>query len=115
MRDVGIGLVGSGFIAQAHAEAFKQVPAAALRGVASPTPGNAERFAAEHGIPRHHTDWRALIEQPDVDVVSIGVPNDLHRDITVAAASAEKHVICEKPLARTLAEADEMVAACERA
>jgi myo-inositol 2-dehydrogenase/D-chiro-inositol 1-dehydrogenase len=115
MRDVGIGLVGSGFIAQCHAEAFKTVPAAALRGVASHTPANAERFAAEHGIPRHHTDYRALIEQADVDVICIGVPNDLHCEITVAAASAGKHVICEKPLARTLAEADEMIAACSRA
>ena len=115
MRDVGIGLVGTGFIAQCHAEAFKTVPAAALRGVASRTPGNAERFAAEHGIPRHHTDYRALIDQADVDVICIGAPNDLHCEITVAAASAGKHVICEKPLARTLAEADEMIAACSRA
>ena len=115
MRDVGIGLVGSGFIAQAHVEGFAHVPSAAVRGVASPTPGNAARFAEEHGIPRHHTDYRALIEQADVDVLCIGAPNDLHRDICVAAASAGKHVICEKPLARTLAEADEMVAACRDA
>jgi myo-inositol 2-dehydrogenase / D-chiro-inositol 1-dehydrogenase len=115
MRDVGIGLVGSGFIAQAHAEGFAHVPAASVRGVASPTPGNAARFAAAHGIPAHHTDYRALIEQPDVDVVCIGAPNDLHRDICVAAASAGKHVICEKPLARTLADADAMLAACREA
>ncbi|HEX5248853.1 MAG TPA: Gfo/Idh/MocA family oxidoreductase, partial [Gaiellales bacterium] len=101
MRDVGIGLIGSGFIAEAHFEGFSHVPAAAVRGVASPTPGNAARFAAKRGIPRHHTDYRALIEQPDVDVVCIGAPNDLHRDICVAAASAGKHVICEKPLATT--------------
>ena len=115
MRDVGIGLVGSGFIAEAHFEGFAHVPAATVRGVASPTPGNAARFAERHGIPRHHIDYRALIEQPDVDVVCIGVPNDLHRDVCVAAASAGKHVICEKPLARTLADADEMIAACRGA
>ena len=69
MRDVGIGLVGSGFIAEAHAEGFKHVPAASLRGVASPTPGKAERFAHEHGIPRHFTDYRELLEHPDVDLV----------------------------------------------
>ena len=114
MRDVGIGLVGSGFIAEAHAEGFKHVPEASVRGVASPTPGKAERFAHERGIPRHHTDYRALIEQSDVDIVCIGAPNDLHRDIAVAAAEAGKHVICEKPLARTLREADEMIAACAR-
>jgi len=115
MRDVGIGLVGSGFIAEAHFEGFSHVPAAAVRGVASPTPGNAARFAQKRGIPRHHTDYRALIEQPDIDVVCIGAPNDRHRDICVAAASAGKHVICEKPLARTLADADEMIAACRDA
>jgi myo-inositol 2-dehydrogenase / D-chiro-inositol 1-dehydrogenase len=115
MRDVGIGLVGSGFIAQAHAEAFTHVPASSIRGIASPTPGHAEQFAGERGIPRHHTDYRALIEQADVDVVCIAAPNDLHRDITVAAADAGKHVICEKPLARTLREADEMIAACSKA
>src|SRR5690349_23371439 len=98
-----------------HVEAFAHVREASVRGVASPTPGKAERFAAAHGIARHHTDYRALIEQPDVDVICIGAPNALHRDIAVAAASAGKHVICEKPLARTLADADEMLAACERA
>ena len=63
MRDVGIGLIGSGFIAEAHFEGFLHVPAATVRGVASPTPGNAARFAEKRGIPRHHTDYRALIEQ----------------------------------------------------
>jgi predicted dehydrogenase len=115
VRDVGVGLIGSGFIAELHAAGLAHVPAATIRAVASPTPGNAERFAARHGIPRHHTDFRALIEQDDVDVVCIGAPNDLHRDIAVAAAEAGKHVICEKPLARTLAEADEMIEACSRA
>jgi predicted dehydrogenase len=115
MRELGIGLVGSGFIGQLHAEAFGHVREASLRGVASATEANARRFAEKHAIPRHHTDYRALIEQDDVDVVCIGVPNDLHREIAVAAASAGKHVICEKPLARTLAEADEMIDACRRA
>jgi predicted dehydrogenase len=115
MRALGIGLVGSGFIAEMHAEAFGHVREASLRGVASATEAHVRRFAERHAIPRHHTDYRALIEQPDVDVICIGAPNDLHRDICVAAASAGKHVICEKPLARTLADADEMIAACRDA
>jgi predicted dehydrogenase len=115
MRDVGVGLVGSGFIAEMHVAGLAHVPSASIRAVASPTPGKAEAFAARHGIPRHHRDYRTLIEQDDVDVVCIGAPNDLHRDIAVAAASAGKHIICEKPLARTLAEADEMIDACARA
>ena len=114
-REVGVGLVGSGFIAELHAEAFAHVPQAALRAVASPTPGHAERFAAAHGIPAHRQDHRRLLEQDDIDIICIGAPNDLHREIAVGAAEAGKHVICEKPLARTLADADAMIDAHRRA
>ena len=115
MRDIGVGLVGSGFISNLHAEAFGHVREAAVVAVASPTEAHVRRFAEKHSIDRWHTDYRALLEEPDVDLICVGVPNDLHRDVVVAAAKAGKHVICEKPLARTLAEADEMLAACEAA
>jgi myo-inositol 2-dehydrogenase / D-chiro-inositol 1-dehydrogenase len=115
MRDIGIGLVGSGFVAEIHAAAFAQVPQASLRAVASPTEANVRRFAETHGVPAWDTDFRKLIERPDVDIVCVAAPNWLHRDVVVAAAAAGKHVICEKPLARTLAEADEMIAACRDA
>src|SRR5690242_21224140 len=112
---VGIGIVGSGFIARAHAEAFARLPRATVRAVASRSAGSAAEFAGRWGIPAWFTDFRELADRPDVDVVCIGAPNDLHRDICVAAASAGKHVICEKPLARTLADADAMIAACRDA
>jgi predicted dehydrogenase len=66
-------------------------------------------------VPRWHTDYRALLDDPSVDVVCVGAPNYLHRDVVIDAARAGKHIICEKPLARTLAEADEMTAACQSA
>jgi myo-inositol 2-dehydrogenase / D-chiro-inositol 1-dehydrogenase len=113
--EVGVGLVGSGFIGQAHAEAFALTPLASVRAVASRSPDRVAGFAAQWGIPAWHTDYRELVARPDVDLVSVAAPNHLHRDIVVAAAEAGKHVICEKPLARTLREADEMITACRAA
>ena len=115
MGDVGIGQIGAGFVADLHAEAFKLVPGAELRGVASATAERARAFAARHDIPSAHDDYRRLLEDDTVDIVSVAVPNFLHHEVVVAAANAGKHVICEKPLARTLAEADEMIAACANA
>ena len=112
---VGVGLVGSGFISQMHAQAFALSPVASVRAVASRSSDRAAAFAAQWEIPVWHTDYRQLIERPDVDLVSVAAPNWLHRDIVVAAAQAGKHVICEKPLATTLREADEMIAACRDA
>jgi predicted dehydrogenase len=115
METVRVGLVGSGFISAIHAEALRRVPGAALVAVASPTPGHAERFAAEHAIPHHHTDDRALYDRSDIDLVVLGLPNDLHCESAVCAASAGKHVVVEKPMALSLAECDRMIAACAQA
>jgi len=98
-----------------HAEAFSLSALASVRAVASRSPDRAAEFAARWGIPAWHTDYRELARRPDVDLVSVAAPNWLHRDIVVAAAEAGKHVVCEKPLARTLREADEMIAACRSA
>jgi myo-inositol 2-dehydrogenase / D-chiro-inositol 1-dehydrogenase len=111
-REVGVGLVGTGFIGQVHAEAFSRSTVASVRAVASRSPDRAAAFAGRWGIPAWHADYRELVGRRDVDMVCVGVPNWLHRDVVVAAAEAGKHVVCEKPLARTLREADEMIAAC---
>jgi myo-inositol 2-dehydrogenase / D-chiro-inositol 1-dehydrogenase len=113
--EVGVGLVGSGFIGQVHAEAFARSAVASVRAVASRSADRAAAFARQWGIPAWHTDYRELAGRPDVDLVCVAAPNWLHRDIVVAAAEAGKHVVCEKPLARTLREADEMIAACRHA
>ncbi len=115
METVRVGLIGSGFIAEVHAESLRRIAGAEVVAVASPTPGNAERFAAKRGIPHHYTDDRALLDRPDIDLVVIGAPNDLHCPITVRAAEAGKHVVVDKPMALNLAECDRMIAACERA
>jgi predicted dehydrogenase len=115
MDTVRVGLIGSGFVTAIHHEAFRQVPGAAVVAVASPTPGHAERFAAERGIPHHFTDYRGILDRKDVDLVVLGLPNDLHCDTTCLAADARKHVVVEKPMAPSLAECDRMIAACEKA
>jgi len=115
MEKVGVGLVGSQFVSTIHAESLKQVPRAELVAVASPTRGHASAFAKAHGIPHSFTDYRKMLEMDEVDLVMIGVPNDLHCQVTCDAAAAGKHVVCEKPLCMNLAEADKMIAACGEA
>jgi predicted dehydrogenase len=110
---VKFGIIGSGFVADIHAHAIQKfVPEAEVVAVASPTSGKASRFARERGIPHAFEDYRELLALPDVDVVTLALPNDLHCRVTLDAARAGKHVVCEKPLCRTLAEADEMIATC---
>lgn len=115
MRSVGVGLVGSGFVSRLHAAALKTVPGAELVAAASPVEEHVRRFAAEFAIGRWFTDYRRLLELAEVDLVVIGAPNDLHCRIAVDAAAAGKHVVCEKPLAMNLEEADRMIAACRKA
>src|SRR5690606_5112298 len=115
MSKVKVGIVGSGFIADIHADAYRFVPEAEVVGVASPTPGKAKKFAEEKGIPQSFEDYRDLLALEEIDVIDLCAPNYLHCQITLDAASAGKHVICEKPLCRTLEEADRMIAACKEA
>jgi predicted dehydrogenase len=116
MTKVKIGIVGSRFQADCIAASVKAMPEEAeVVAVASPTPGHAEAFAKRHGIPSFHTDYRALLRDPAVEMISISAPNNLHAPITIEAARAGKHVVCEKPLCLTLEEADAMIDACSQA
>lgn len=108
-----IGLVGTQFIGNLYAHSLRQVPGAEIAAVASPS--TAAQFAEKWGIARHHPDYRDMIAAGGIDAVAIAVPNDLHHDIAVRAAAAGMHVLCEKPLAMSLSEADAMIGACERA
>ena len=112
---VQVGLIGSQFISTIHAKSLQQCKNAEILAVASPTPGNAETFAGEFNIPNHFTDYQQLLELAELDMVVIGAPNHLHCEMTVAAAAAGKHVVCEKPLCLNLAEADQMIDACRTA
>ena len=113
--DIKVGLIGSQFISSIHARALKTVHDARIVAVASPTPGNAEAFAKAFDIPHHFTDYREMLEMGELDMVVIGSPNFTHCQITVDAAGAGKHVVCEKPLCMNLGEADSMIASCKEA
>ena len=118
MDAIGVGLIGSGFMGKSHAIAwsavrpvFGDVPEIRLAHLAEADDALAERKAREFGFARGSGDWRALIADPGVDVVSITTPNRFHREMAVAALEAGKHVWCEKPMAPRLEDAEAMVAA----
>ncbi len=115
MDRVKVGIIGSGFIAHLHAEAFARVPNAEVVALASPNAGRGLALAETFGIPRHLSDYRDLLNLDEIDLVTLGVPNDLHAPVCIDAAKAGKHVVCEKPLCLTLAQADAMIAACREA
>jgi len=112
---VQVGLIGSQFISSIHAESLLACPHAQLAAVASPTPGNARRFAARFDIPLAFTDYRELLAQPGIQMVVVGVPNHLHCQVVLDAAAAGKHIVIEKPFCLSLAEADRMIGACRSA
>jgi predicted dehydrogenase len=112
---VNVGIIGSQFISGIHAESLQRCQSAEMMAVASPTPGNAEKFARTHGIPNHFTNYRDLLAMADIDMVVIGVPNDLHCEVVVAAAQAGKHIVIEKPFCLNMAEADQMIDAAREA
>lgn len=114
---LGIGLIGTGFMGKAHALAWRtaravmgDVPEVRLEHLCDRTREKAEQRASQFGFPRWTDDWRALVADPRVDIISICTPNGLHRPIAEAALAAGKHVWCEKPLGVTLADAEAMAA-----
>jgi len=112
---VKVGIIGSQFEAEAHAAAIQMSSQdAVVVAVASPTPGNAEKLAERFGIPRVFTDYRRMLKEPDIEMVTICAPNNLHAQMTVDIADAGKHIVCEKPLAMTIAEGERMIDAARQ-
>jgi predicted dehydrogenase len=114
MEQVRVGIIGSAFSSNLHAEALAEVPEAVVVAACSPNRAHVEEFARQWGIPNTATDYRKLLDRKDVDAVVVGIPNDLHREVVVAAAKAGKHVILEKPIAHTLDDADAMIKECRK-
>ena len=110
-----IALFGSGWIMDFHARGVLEHPGARAGGGRELAARHRSVALAErHGIPRTTTDWRELAADPEVDAVVIGTPNALHAPQAIACLEAGKHVLVEKPMARTLAEAEAMNAAARR-
>lgn len=121
-KTLNVGMVGYGFMARAHSNAWSKVSnffdtgyRPVLKAVAARNTGKAMAFADRWGYEGVESDWRRLIERPDIDVIDICTPNDSHAEIAIAAAAAGKMITCEKPLARTAAEGLPMVEAVEKA
>jgi myo-inositol 2-dehydrogenase / D-chiro-inositol 1-dehydrogenase len=114
MTKTKIALLGSGFIADIHIESYQRfVPEAEVVAVWSRSPEKAAAFAKKHHIAKHYSTLEQAITESGCEIVDVCVPNFLHHRAVLAAANAGKHVIIEKPLAMTLEEADEMIAACK--
>ena len=118
MTSLGVGLIGTGFMGKCHALAWTSV-AAVFGDVAPPRlvalaeahHELAARHAKAFGFIRPTGDWRTLVEDPEIDVVSITAPNRFHPAMAIAALEAGKHIWCEKPMASSLADAERMLAA----
>jgi len=121
-KKLNLGMIGYGFMGRAHSNAYRKVNnffdlahEPVLKAACGRNQDNVQAFADTWGYESVETDWRKLVERDDIDAIDICVPNDLHKDIAIAAAENGKMILCEKPLARTVAEAEEMVEAIEKA
>ena len=107
--EVGVGMLGYAFMGKAHTNAYKKLPymiypPAAIPRLVAIAGRNEEAVreaAARYGYEKYYTDWHEMLNDPDVQLFDNGGPNDMHAEPSIAAAQAGKHVLCEKPLART--------------
>jgi predicted dehydrogenase len=120
--ELGVGLVGHAFMGAAHSQAWRSAPrffdlplTPRMRALCGRDPGRVAEAAARLGWESTETDWTRLLTRDDIDLVDVCTPGDSHAEIAIAALDAGKHVLCEKPLANTVAEAQAMTEAAERA
>jgi myo-inositol 2-dehydrogenase/D-chiro-inositol 1-dehydrogenase len=113
VEELRVGLVGAGHIAGVHADSYRQLPGVRVVAVTDPVAAKAERLAGAHGAST--TSGLQELLALGVDIVDVCTPPDLHADVTVAALRAGRHVLCEKPLARTLEDARRIVEVAEAA
>ena len=121
-KPYNIGMIGYGFMGRAHSNAYANVThyfdleyRPVLKAVCARDAEKAQAFAAKWGYESVETDWKKLLARKDIDAVDICTPNNLHKEIAIAAAQAGKAILCEKPLAMNAAEGEEMCRAVEKA
>ena len=121
-KPYNIGMIGYGFMGRAHSNAYSQVShffdlpyRPVLKAVCARDAAKAKTFAEQWGYESVETDWRKLLARKDIDAVDVCTPNNLHREIAIAAAEAGKAILCEKPLAMNASEGEQMCQAVERA
>jgi predicted dehydrogenase len=121
--EIGIGMLGYAFMGKAHSNAYKTIPymmypppaIPRLVAICGRSEADVSEAARRYGYERYTTDWHSLLEDEDIQVFDNGGPNDTHAEPCIAAAKAGKHILCEKPLARTAAEAKPMLDAVNQA
>ncbi|HUQ72160.1 MAG TPA: Gfo/Idh/MocA family oxidoreductase [Planctomycetaceae bacterium] len=121
-KPLRIGMIGYGFMGRTHSNAYRRVPnffqtehTPVLQAVCARDAEKVKTFADQWGYASVETDWRKLVERKDIDAVDICTPNNLHKEIAIAAAANGKMILCEKPLAMNVAEGEEMCRAVEQA
>lgn len=119
-RKMGYAIVGLGSYATRQImPQFANCESARLVALVSGTPAKLERYGAEYGVPRTHwynyQNFDSIRDNPDIDIVYVVLPVSMHAEYTIRAASAGKHVLCEKPMAMSSAECEAMIAACRKA
>jgi len=114
-KPLRVGMIGYKFMGKAHTHAYRDVPfyfdsplQPVLAAICGRDEAGVKEAAQKFGFESYETDWRALIERDDIDLIDVGTPNNSHAQIVLEAVKAGKHIICEKPLAMTLAEAAAM-------
>src|SRR6195952_6018820 len=120
---IKVAVIGAGMAARSHAQAYRNAqtvfgsdaPPVDLVAIADLNEAFASQTAERYGFQRAETSWQAIADAEDVDAVSIVVANHLHREIAEGLLAAGKHVLCEKPLAPTVADAEAMVTAAQAA
>ena len=115
MNYLRVGIIGCGWAGEQHIRAYRSLEDVVVLAVADINEGKAKRFATKWKVKAWYKDYRMLLKNPEIDAVSICVPHHLHSKISVEAAEMGKHILCEKPLAISLKEADEMIKAAEKA
>ncbi|GIQ71421.1 gfo/Idh/MocA family oxidoreductase [Xylanibacillus composti] len=123
MRKLNVAMIGGGFMGKAHSIAYAGMPmffwpAPAVpyrRTLVDVTDELAKNAAERYGFEKWSSDWRSVVEDPEVDIIDIVTPNDSHAEIAIAAAQNGKHIMCEKPLARTAEESKRMLDAVKAA
>jgi predicted dehydrogenase len=122
MAEVNVALIGYAFMGRAHSNAYRQVSRffnpqlqPRMKVLCGRTRSKVTAAARQLGWDEAATDWEQVVRRPDIDIVDISTPGDSHAEIAIAAAQAGKVVLCEKPLANTVKEAERMLAAVKRA
>jgi predicted dehydrogenase len=122
-REIGVGMFGYAFMGKAHSNAYKKLPymmypppaIPRLVAVAGRTEEAVKEAMHRYGYEKYYTDWREMLRDPDVQLFDNGGPNDMHAEPCIAAAEAGKHILCEKPMARSAEEAKRMLDAVNKA